>query len=108
MTNSNLKDEHFLQLIDYMKNKEMIRKINVRRNKISDKGAIMLADFLMHHDTTLCEFDLTRNKIGRAGAEALVDAVHGSIRVTDVQIGFGNRIPVEIVHAFELEMRANT
>jgi len=55
----------------------------------------------------MVKFDLTRNRIGRNGAEALVDAVHGSIRITDVLIDFGNRVPVEIARAFELELKAN-
>ena len=43
-------------------------------NKITDKGAVALADAL-HHNSTLQLLDLDRNSIGDEGAVALAEAL---------------------------------
>jgi hypothetical protein len=91
-----------------MKNKEMVTKINLRKNKITNKGAIMFANFLTHHDNSVVEFDLNRNKISRAGTEALIDALHGSIRITNAKLCFGNKVPLEVENSVNQELKSNT
>ena len=84
-----------------MKNKEMVKKINLRRNKIGNKGAIALANFIFSFDNTLQEVDLNRNWIEEEGAQHLIDAIHKTIRIERFEIGFGNLISQYSVNAFE-------
>tara|TARA_B110000285_G_C14735782_1_gene428502 strand:- start:85 stop:225 length:141 start_codon:yes stop_codon:yes gene_type:complete len=39
LLNKNLTCEHLIDLLDFLANKEMVRELNLRRNKISNKGA---------------------------------------------------------------------
>ena len=81
LMDKNLTDKHLLKLIEYMKDKEMVKRLNLRRNRISCKGVKALANFLKNHDNTMVDIDLNRNRIGRMGAEALIDVVHSTIRL---------------------------
>jgi len=43
----NLTCDHICDLLDFLANKEMVRELNLRRNKICNKGAIRLAQFII-------------------------------------------------------------
>jgi hypothetical protein len=86
----------------------MVRELNLRRNKISNKGAERLAKFIIDEDNTMCSINLNRNRIQVQGADKLLDAVHSSIRINNIEIGFGNLIPQAMCVSFEQELQANT
>lgn len=46
----------------------MIVNLNLRRNRITNIGALAIIDWIMNHDTTLTNLDVSRNRITRAGA----------------------------------------
>ena len=78
-----------------MKDKEMIKKINLRRNKIRNKGVKALSEFIKNHDSSLTKINLNRNLITAVGVQALLDAIHGTIRFSDIKIGYGNKATAE-------------
>ena len=80
LTDQNLTDKDLFELIKHMKDKEMIKRLNLRRNKITNVGVKALADFISNHDNTLTEINLNRNRISQEGVQALLDAIHGNIR----------------------------
>jgi Ran GTPase-activating protein (RanGAP) involved in mRNA processing and transport len=84
-----------------MKNKEMVKELNLRRNKIGNKGATALASFITNYDNTLQDVDLNRNWIEEAGAQKLIDAIHRTIRIEKFEIGFGNLISQYLVNAVD-------
>jgi len=47
----------------------------LRRNKIGDKGAIAIANYIKKADKTLTYLELERNDIGDLGGEALLNAM---------------------------------
>ncbi len=48
--NQGLTDEHCMILCNFLKDKNMINELNLRRNKITNKGAIAIADLIVNHD----------------------------------------------------------
>jgi Ran GTPase-activating protein (RanGAP) involved in mRNA processing and transport len=96
-----LEDEHLVALVEFLDKKEMVRTLNLRRNNISNVGAIALAEFLIYRDDTLIEVNLNRNRITHAGVERLLDAVHATIRLQKFGISFGNYVSATQAAAFE-------
>jgi len=101
LENQELCDEHLILLVKFMKNLEMIKSINLRKNKIGNAGAKAFADFITDYDSTLIEVDLNRNYIEEEGAQKLIDAIHKTIRIEKFQMGFGNLISGYLVNAFD-------
>ena len=64
----------------------MVKELNLRRNKIGNKGATALASFITNYDNTLQDVDLNRNWIEEAGAQKLIDAIHRTIRIEKFEI----------------------
>ena len=58
-----------LKLCEFLKNKNMVTRLNLRRNKISNEGATALADFIKNYDEVLTHIDVTRNRIGADGGQ---------------------------------------
>jgi hypothetical protein len=85
-----LGDSHMLDLMEFMAGREMIRKINLRRNKIGDEGAKALARFITSTDDTLVDINLNRNRITQVGIDAILDAVHTTIRIEKCACSYGN------------------
>ena len=50
LENQDLRDEHLILLVNFMKNLEMVKSINLRKNKIGNAGAKAFAEFIMNHD----------------------------------------------------------
>ena len=107
LQNQELEDVHMEMLLDFMRNKEQIITLNLRKNKIGNEGAILLADFITNQDSTLLEVDLDRNRIEEDGAQELVDSIHKTIRIEKFQIGFGNLISSYLINAFDQELLSN-
>jgi Ran GTPase-activating protein (RanGAP) involved in mRNA processing and transport len=103
-----LGDEHCIELIDFLQYKELISCLNLRKNRIGNLGANRIAKFLTEQDSTLVDIDLNRNRIDADGATELVDAVHGTIRIENFAISYGNQIGSALAMAFEQEIKANT
>jgi hypothetical protein len=85
-----LGDSHMLDLMEFMSSREMIKKINLRRNKIGDEGAKSLARFITSTDDTLVDINLNRNRITQIGVDAILDAVHTTIRIEKCSVSYGN------------------
>ena len=68
LPNSEIEDDHLEKLVNFLANKEMVKSLNLRRNKIGNKGAEAFAEFITNHDQTLVEVDLNRNRIEEEGA----------------------------------------
>jgi hypothetical protein len=52
----------------------LIQSLNLRRNKIGDRGAKAIADYIRVSDKTLNSIELERNEICDEGGEALLMA----------------------------------
>jgi Leucine-rich repeat (LRR) protein len=61
----------------------MITRLNLKRNKITNIGAKVIANWINDHDQTLTTIDLSRNKITRAGGEALLASIKRLTRILD-------------------------
>ena len=61
--NEGLGDDHVEQLCDFLSNRNLIQYLNLRRNKIGDKGAKAIADYIRTADKTLSSIELERNEI---------------------------------------------
>ncbi len=85
----------------------MIVNLNLRRNRITNIGALAIIDWIMNHDTTLTNLDVSRNRISRAGAQAFLGALQRITRITDFQISYGNPIPLDINLSIGYEVLAN-
>jgi hypothetical protein len=70
-----LQDKHVGELCEFLKDRNLITKLSLKRNKITNIGAKILANWLQNHDQTLTHLDLSRNKITRAGGEALLNVL---------------------------------
>ena len=96
-----------IELTDFLKDRHMITNLNLRRNKITNLGALSLIDWMLLHDNSLTSMDVSRNKITRAGAQAFLTALKKLIRITEFQITYGNPIPLEVNLAIQSEIMAN-
>jgi len=45
----------------------MITNLNLRRNRITNAGALALIEWMLLHDKALTSLDVSRNRITRAG-----------------------------------------
>lgn len=68
----------------------------MRRNKIGDRGAIAIAEYVRKHDKTLTCLELERNQIQDAGGEALLKAMQANMRMERCQMTYGNPLRPEI------------
>jgi hypothetical protein len=63
----NLTDSHVEELCKFLADRNMVVRMNLRRNNIGNEGAKGLGKFIMENDTTLTHLDLTRNRIAEDG-----------------------------------------
>jgi len=61
----------------------MIVNLNLRRNKITNVGALAIIDWIVNHDKTLTHLDMSRNRITTAGASAFLMALKKLTRIVD-------------------------
>ena len=87
-----LVDEHIEKLCEFLQNKDMILRLNVRRNKISNEGAKRLARFIKEEDNALTHLDIERNRVGTDGGTALLEALSTTTRFINCNIVYGNPI----------------
>ena len=74
-------DSHVDQLCNFLSGRNMVRRLNLRKNKISNEGAKKLAAFIKEDDNTLTHLDVERNRIGQDGGEALLEALSTTTRI---------------------------
>ena len=103
----NLNDENVVNLCEFLKNRQMICRLNLRRNKIGNDGAKALARFLKDYDLSITHIDVTRNRIGADGGQALLDALYTTTRIVECEIKYGNPISSKMGRIFEREIKAN-
>jgi len=85
---------------------QIVQSLNLHRNRITDKGARELADFLTQ-DQVITSLDMTRNNIQERGGDALLEAMHNTIRIDNFQCDFGNNLSGLMEAAFEQEIKSN-
>lgn len=85
----------------------MVSHLNLRRNQISNQGATCLGEFISDYDETLTHLDVTRNRIGVKGGQAILNALNATTRIIDCQIKFGNPISNKMGRIIEREIKAN-
>ena len=71
------------ELCEFLKGRNMIVNLNLRRNKITNTGALAIIDWILLHDYSLTHLDVSRNKITRAGANAFLTAIKKLTRIVD-------------------------
>lgn len=88
--NENLEDRHVKKLCKFLTGRNLIKQLNLRRNKIGDTGAIAIANYIKKGDKTLTHIELERNQIGDEGGEALLEAMQSNMRMERCQMAYGN------------------
>ncbi len=53
----------------------MVVNLNLRRNFITNVGAMMIINWIENYDHTLTHLDVSRNRIGQDGAVAFLTAL---------------------------------
>jgi len=74
---------------------------------IGNQGAKCLATFMIENDHTLTHLDVTRNRIGQDGGQAILAALEQTTRIVDCQIKYGNPISNKMGRILEREIKAN-
>jgi Ran GTPase-activating protein (RanGAP) involved in mRNA processing and transport len=105
--NEDLHDEHVEKLCAFLSGRNLIQSLNLRRNKIGDRGAIAIAEYVRKADKTLTSLELERNQIQDAGGEALLKAMQANMRMERCQMTYGNPLRPEICRQIEREIKAN-
>ena len=95
------------KLCHFLNDRNLIKSLNLRRNKIGDKGAICIAEYIKKHDKTLISLELERNEIGDIGGEALLKAMQANMPIRQCKISYGNPMKQEICRQIEREIKAN-
>lgn len=85
----------------------MVSHLNLRRNSISNQGAKCISAFISDQDSTLTHIDVTRNRIGQDGGQAILDALYKTTRITECLIKYGNPISNKMGRIIEREIKAN-
>ena len=104
---ANLTDAHIELLCEFLAGREMVSALNLRRNMIGNQGAKCLAKFMSESDSTLTHLDLTRNRIGQVGGQAMLDALNATTRIVDCQMKYGNPLSNKLGRVIEREVKAN-
>ena len=104
---ANLTDAHIELLCEFLAGREMVSALNLRRNMIGNQGAKCLGKFISESDSTLTHLDLTRNRIGQVGGQAMLDALNATTRIVDCQMAYGNPLSNKMGRVIEREVKAN-
>ena len=105
--NEQLEDSHVARLCAFLADKNLIRSLNLRRNKIGDKGAAAIAHYIKKADRTLTSLELERNEIGDEGGEALLDAMQANMRMECCKLAYGNPMRHKLCSLIAREIKAN-
>ena len=105
--NEGLGDEHVEKLCAFLSGRNLIQSLNLRRNKIGNRGAIAIADYVRKADMTLTSLELERNEIQDEGGEALLKAVQANMRMESCEMTYGNPLKSKICRKIEREIKAN-
>ena len=105
--NEGLDDDHIIKLCEYLSDRNQIKSLNLRRNKIGDRGAMAISNYINLHDKTLTSLELERNQISDVGGEALLLAMQNNMRIEVCRIGYGNDIRSKITRKLKTEIEAN-
>ena len=73
--NQQLSDRCIFELCEFLKGKEMIINLNLRRNRITNLGVMAIIDWMLYYDNTLTHLDVSRNRITKAGANSFLIAL---------------------------------
>lgn len=107
VTNENLEDAHVAQLTQFLSGRNLIKQLNLRRNKIGDKGAIDIANYVKKADRTLISLELERNEINDEGGEAILRSMQANMRMEQCKVGYGNPMKQKIARQIDREIKAN-
>ena len=81
--NQSITDSNVNELCEFLKDRNMITELNLRRNKITNLGIPALIDWIDKHDTALIALDISRNRISRDGASQFLTVLQKTARITD-------------------------
>ena len=62
----------------------MITHLNLRKNRITNIGAKCIVNWILLHDNTLTNLDISRNRISSAGAYSFHSALKLLTRILDL------------------------
>ena len=79
----------------------------MRRNKIGNKGAIAIAEWIRKADRSLTKLELERNLIDDEGGKALLRAMKANMRMEFFKMSYGNPLDDEICREIIREIEAN-
>ena len=94
--NEGLDDEHVVKLCAFLSDRNLIQSLNLRRNKIGNRGAIAISNYIRTADKTLTSLELERNEIEDEGGEALLKAMQNNMRMECCKLAYGNPLRSKI------------
>ena len=107
LENLDITDTHVDELCKFLDGREMVKRLNLRKNSITNKGAIKLSQFIRNGDETLTHLDIERNYIGDDGGMALLKALSENYRIISLEIKYGNPISEKLTQTLDREIKAN-
>ena len=108
LENLEITDQHIEELCTFLDSRNMVQRLNLRRNHIGNKGAIKLSNFIRTGDQTLTHIDLERNYIGDDGGHELLKSLSFNYRIIQCKLKYGNPISENLAGCFDREIVANT
>ena len=107
LENLEITDHHVEELCKFLEGKDMVKRLNLRKNFISNKGATKLSQFIRTGDSALTHLDLERNYIGDDGGVALLKALSENYRMISCALKYGNPISDKLGLTLRREITAN-
>ena len=107
VVNGGLNDDHVEQLTKFLSGRNLVEQLNLRRNKIGNRGAIAIAEYIRKADRRLTQLELERNLIGDEGGECLLRAMQANMRMERCKITYGNPLKAKICRQIVREIEAN-
>ena len=107
LENLDITDNHVDDLCKFLDGKDMVKRLNLRKNFISNKGAIKLSHFIRNGDNTLTHLDVERNYIGDDGGMSLLKALSENYRMISCELKYGNPISDKLGLTIDREIKAN-
>ena len=84
-----ISDAGAVSVAEALHHNSTLTKLDLSNNSISDAGAVSVAEAL-HHNSTLTKLDLSNNSISDAGAVALAQALHHNSILTRLHFSNNN------------------
>jgi Ran GTPase-activating protein (RanGAP) involved in mRNA processing and transport len=83
----NYLEDHLVELVtESLINNKVVKALNLSQNKITDKGAVYIAELIKDTNNNITKIDLAQNNIGYKGARIIADAIISNPGLTELRL----------------------